>query len=91
MVGVATVTEVLLPANPNYTWVLWLTYASFFVSLYGSLSDMQKLSSLVENTRISGASTPEEGRVEKWVRLARQSAVQSFFVGVVLFVTLNLA
>jgi hypothetical protein len=29
VVGVATITEVLLPPKPNYTWMLWLTYASF--------------------------------------------------------------
>jgi len=94
VVGVATITEVLLPPKPNYTWMLWLTYASFFASLYGALSDMQRLSFVVENTRISGTSSSEERRTEKWARRVREVALRGFFVGVVLFagfVTLNLA
>ena len=94
VVGVATITEVLLPPKPNYTWMLWLTYASFFASLYGALSDMQRLSFVVENTRISGTSSSEERRTEKWARYVREVVLKGFFVGVVLFagfVTLNLA
>jgi hypothetical protein len=66
----------------------------FFASLYGALSDMQRLSFVVENTRISGTSSSKERRTEKWARRVREVALRGFFVGVVLFagfVTLNLA
>jgi hypothetical protein len=36
---------------------------------YGSLSDVHKLSVLVENIRISGTSNSEEGRRKKWAEI----------------------
>jgi hypothetical protein len=39
------------------------------VSLYGSLSDVHKLSLLVENIGISGPSNSEEGRRKKWAEI----------------------
>jgi hypothetical protein len=39
------------------------------VSLYGSLSEVQKLSLLVEDIHISGTSNSEEGRTKKWAEI----------------------
>lgn len=94
VLGTATITELLLPSDPSYSYVLWAAYAAFLLSLYGSLSDMHRLSIYVENVLISGRSQTDEGLREKlsgWM-LAINRRLLSFGVLLfVVFVTLNLA
>ncbi len=54
VVGLATVSKLLLPSEPAYPGLSWLAYAAFLIALVGSLSDMRRISKRVENVLISG-------------------------------------
>lgn len=94
VLGVATITKILLPPDPDYTWLLWISYASFLVSLYGSLSDMHRISIYVENVLTSGRRAVDESFREKLNAWMLEVNRRSLSFGVLLFavfVTLNLA
>lgn len=44
LLGAATLTQVLLPPNPDFVFLLWAAYAVFLSSLSGCISDMRKIS-----------------------------------------------
>jgi hypothetical protein len=54
VVGLATVSKLLLPSEPAYAWLSWLAYAAFLVALVGSLFEMRRISRRVENVLIIG-------------------------------------
>jgi hypothetical protein len=54
VVGLATLSKLLLPAEPVYAWLSWLAYAAFLIALVGSLFEMRRISKRVENVLISG-------------------------------------
>ncbi len=94
VLGTATITELLLPPNPAYAFLLWAAYAAFLLSLYGSLSDMQRLAIYVENVLVSGRRQTDEGLREKvagWMLKINQRLLSFGVLLFAVFVTLNLA
>jgi hypothetical protein len=94
VLGTATITELLLPPDPSYSFLLWAAYGAFLLSLYGSLSDMQRLSTYVENVLISGRTHADEGlreRVANWMLKINQRLLSLGVLLFAVFVTLNLA
>ena len=94
VLGAATLTGLLLPPDPSYTYVLWAAYTAFLLPLYGSLSDMQRLSIYVENVLISGRAQAGEGfreKVAEWMLKINQRLLLLGVLLFALFVTLNLA
>jgi hypothetical protein len=94
VLGTATITQLLLPPHPAYVFLLWTAYASFLLSLYGSLSDMQRLSIYVENVLISGRNQADEGlreKVAKWMLWINPRLLSFGVLLFAIFVTLNLA
>ncbi len=94
VLGTATITELLLPPNPAYDFLLWAAYASFLLSLYGALSDMQRLSIYVENVLISGRAQADESlrkKVSKWMLEINRRLLFFGLLLFVVFVTLNIA
>ncbi len=95
LVGAATVTEVLLPPNPGYVYLLWAAYGAFIASLSGCISDMQRISIYVENLMTGGRTEVEDAgwrerssRIMMWVNQRSLAFGLALFV---LFATLNLA
>ena len=94
VLGTATITELLLSPNPAYDFLLWAAYASFLLSLYGALSDMQRLSIYVENVLISGRAQADESlrkKVSKWMLEINRRLLFFGLLLFVVFVTLNIA
>lgn len=94
VLGTATITELLLPADPAYSYVLWAAYAAFLLSLYGALSDMQRLSVYVENVLISGRGIADGSfgeRLSGWMLVINRRLLSFGVLLFAVFVTLNLA
>lgn len=94
VLGTATISELLLPRDPTYEFLLWAAYAAFLLSLYGSLSDMQRLAIYVENVLVSGRSRADEGLREKvagWMLSINRRLLSFGVLLFAVFVTLNLA
>ena len=87
LVGAATVTEVLLPPNPGYAYLMYLAYAAFIVSVSGCLSDMNRIAIYVENPLVGGRTEVEEpGWREKVSRAMMYLNQRSLAFGLLLFV-----
>jgi hypothetical protein len=100
VVGLATVTKLLLPSEPAYPWLSWLAYAAFLLALVGSLYEMRTIAKRVENVLISGREVVLSGFKEKLKRGLAKVGIHrlriprwAFPIGLLLFVvfvTLNL-
>lgn len=65
VVGLATVSKLLLPSEPVYPWLSWFAYTAFLVALVGSLFEMRRITKRVENVLISGREEVGGGFKEK--------------------------
>jgi hypothetical protein len=74
VVGLASVSKLLLPAEPAYPWLSGLAYTAFLIALVSSLFEMRKISKYVENVLITSQEEVEnsfKAKFKFWVARVR--------------------